>query len=144
MIPPSAKGEYETIKVELQKGEYILYFGEFYRFSRINFPPGISFLSSGNYYDNKGYPLLYVYVPKDVAEIVYKDEKGPGINKRGYWIDPQGQRIDPTHLKYNVYKIPVPSSHRGKVWTISMGHRSFALLNIPHLFSLSPFIYKEE
>lgn len=142
---PASKNDYTTIKVQLPAGNYTLSFGDFYRFSRLIFPDDILFMSRGiSYYDNAGYPLHYVYIPKDVDAIVYQDEKGPGVNKRGFWIDPSGKRIEAKKLSGNVYTVPVPSAHRGKVWTLSIGHRSFKMLNIPNHFSLRKFTYNED
>jgi hypothetical protein len=134
---------YETVQVSLPAGTYTFSFGDYARFSRIVFPEDLVFVSADKFYDNAGYPLLYVYVPKDAAEIVYADEKGPGVNKRGYWIRPDGTRVDPVKIKNNVYRVPVPAAQRGKVWILSMGHRSFELRNIPKYVSLNNFTYTE-
>jgi hypothetical protein len=82
-------------------------------------------------------------VPKDVTEVIYSDSYGPGTNRRGDWIDPTGKHINPEKVKYTTYRIPVPSEFRGKLWTFNIGHSSFQLLNIPQIFSLNPFEYKE-
>ena len=142
---PATKDGYTTIKLQLPAGDYNLSFGEFARFSRIILPTDIVFLSRGiSYYDNAGYPLHYVYIPRDVDAIVYQDEKGPGVNKRGFWLDPAGKKVEPKKLSGNVYIVPVPAQHRGKVWTLNIGHRSFKMLNIPNHFSLRKFQYKED
>lgn len=138
-----SKEGYQTVKVDLPKGNYVLTFGAYYRWSRIIFPDNIAFFSSGKFYDNYGYPLLYVYVPKDVTEIVYNDAHGPGLNNRGDWIDPAGKHIKPELIKYDTYRVPVPPQYRGKVWILNIGHSSFNLLNIPDLYSLNPFGYKD-
>ena len=78
MINGSKLGD-DTISVELPKGEYVLSFGAYYRFSRLIFPKDIAFFSSDKYYDNSGYPLQYVYAPKDVNEIIYRDRFGSGL-----------------------------------------------------------------
>lgn len=142
---PGAKEGYSDIRVKLPAGIYKLSFGEFGRFSRIVFPKDLAFFSSGvSYYNNGTYPLLYFYVPKDAAEIIYEDQYGPGINKRGFWIDPDGNRVNPQKIKSTVYKVTVPARYRGKIWTLSIGHRSFSMLNIPNNFSLAKFNYQED
>jgi hypothetical protein len=143
-IIPAGKDDYTTIKVKLPAGSYTLGFGDFARFSRIVFPPDYVFVNSAvSYYDNAGFPSHYVYVPKDVEEIVYEDELGPGINRRGFWIDPDGKKVQAQKIKNKIYRIPVPEKHRGKVWTLNIGHRSFKMLNIPHVFSIRKFQYME-
>ncbi len=144
-IIPAGKDDYTTIKVKLPAGRYKLSFGDFARFSRIVFPTDYVFVNSGvSYYDNAGFPIHYVYVPKDVREIVYEDEFGPGINRRGFWIDPDGKKVEAQKVKKKIYRIPVPEKHRGKVWTLNIGHRSFKMLNIPHKFSIRKFQYVED
>jgi hypothetical protein len=138
-----SKQGYEPIELNLPKGKYTLMFGAFARFSRIILPADVSFFTSGKFYDNSGYPLLYVYVPKEVTEIIYTDALRPGINGRGDWIDPDGKHVKPQLVKYTTYRIPVPPQYRGRVWTLNMGHRSFQLLNIPDIYSLQPYQYKE-
>lgn len=137
------KGTYEDINVTLPKGDYTLTFGEVARSGRVIFPEGISFFSRDHNYDNAGYPRLYIYVPADVDEIVYNDQLGPGINDRGFWWDPDGKKIHAQKISNGIYKVPVPSSQRGKVWTLDIGHRKFEMLNIPSIFSLNPFRYVE-
>jgi hypothetical protein len=137
------KDLYESIMVDLPAGKYSLSFGDLYHFSRIIFPTDIVFFTDTKWYDNAGYPLLYVYVPKDVSEIVYIDKLGPGLNKRGDWIDPDGKHIKPVFIKYFTYRVPVAPQHRGKVWVLNIGHRSYRLLNIPNYASLNNFEYKE-
>jgi len=138
-----SKSDYEAIEVGLSKGGHTLIFGEYYRFSRIIFPGNISFFSTTHFYDNGTFPLLYIYVPKDVSEIVYLDGYGPGTNKRGDWIDPDGKHIKPELLKYSTYRVAVPPQQRGKVWILNIGHKGFKLLNIPHIYSLNNFEYRE-
>ena len=139
-----SKQGYDTIKLKLQAGKYSLTFGAYYRFSRLIFPSDIVFVSSDNNYDNAGYPLQYIYVPKDVTEIIYRDNLGPGVNKRGFWKDPDGEIIQPELLKVNIYRIQVPRAYRGKVWILNIGHRKFELLNIPNVFSLNNFSYSAQ
>lgn len=142
-VIPGKESGYEDIEIELPKGIYLLTFGEHYRFSRIIFPGNIPFFSANHLYDNAGYPLLYIYVPKDVKEIVYTDFYGPGTNDRGYWINPAGEHVKPELIKYSTYRIAVPSQFRGRVWTLNIGHSSFEVLNIPKVYSLNNFNYKE-
>ena len=134
---------YESIKIQLAQGYYNIIFGAYYRKSRIIFPKDISFFSQDNYYDNYKYPLLYIYVPKDVSEIIYSDELGPGINKRGNWINPDGKIIIPEKIKYSTYRVAVPPDYRGRAWVLDIGHRLFRMLNIPNFFSLNNFAYRE-
>lgn len=144
MIPASESG-YTPIKIQLPAGIYTLSFGDFARFSRLEFPAENIFMSNGmSYYDNAGYPVHYAFISKDADAIIYEDRLGPGTNKRGYWINPDGKRVDPVKLKNGIYKIPVPGEYRGKVWTLNIGHRQFKLLNIPNRFSLRKFEYKED
>jgi hypothetical protein len=82
-------------------------------------------------------------VPKGTAEIIYKDGFGPGLNKRGNWKNPNGETVNPVLLKYDVYRVLVPSQYSGKVWVLNIGHRNFEMLNIPDIFSLNNFRYKE-
>lgn len=138
-----SKSGYEDVEVELSKGMYVLTFGAYYRFSRIIFPGDIPFFSGHNNYDNAGYPLLYIYVPKDVKEIVYADFLGPGINDRGNWINPAGEHVKPDLIKHSTYRIPVPSQFRGRVWTLNIGHTRFEMLNIPGIYSLNNYQYNE-
>lgn len=138
-----SKDGYETIKLDLPAGKYTLTFGAYYRFSRLIFPADIVFVSSNKNYDNYRYPMLYVYVPKGATEIIYTDANGPGTNGRGNWIDPSGKTIQPQLVKYTTYRIPVPKQYSGSVWRLNMGHKSFQLLNIPDIFSLTDFEYKE-
>jgi hypothetical protein len=103
------------------------------------------FLSSGTlWYSNAAYPLLYVYVPKDRDVIVYEDHYGPGLNKRGYWVDPAGKRIEAEKLYNFIYKVPVPKEYRGALWTFNIGHPAFKLLNIANSFSLAKFDYQTD
>lgn len=144
MIPASKDG-YTIVKVKLPQGSYTLSFGDFDRFSRIIFPSNLVFVSSGmSYYDNAGYPSHYIYVPSDVNAIVYEDKLGPGVNKRGYWINPDGKRINAQKIRNSIYQVPVPLQYRGKVWTLVMGHRSFQMLNIPNVYSIRKFQYPEK
>lgn len=142
IIPGSANG-FEDIDVALSKGTYVMTFGDYYRFSRIIFPANIPFFSANNLYDNAGYPLLFIYVPKDVKEIAYKDIYGPGTNDRGYWINPAGEQVQPELIQHSTYRVPVPPQFRGRVWTLNIGHAGFELLNIPKVYSLNSFDYKE-
>lgn len=134
---------YRTIKIQLGAGNYKIIFGGLYRKSRIIFPKDISFLSQTNFYDNYRYPLLYIYVPKDVSEIIYTDELGPGIGNRGNWIDPDGKIVQPQKLKYTTYRVAVPAGCRGRVWVLDIGHTKFRMLNIPNFYSLNNFTYRE-
>jgi hypothetical protein len=138
-----SKQGYQAINLDLPMGKYTLSFGAYYRISRIIFPHDIAFFSSNNFYDNAGYPLIYIYVPKDVNEIIYRDQRGPGVNNRGDWRNPDGQIVKAVSLKYDAYRIEVAPSYRGKVWVLNIGHRNFELLNIPNIFSLNNFSYKE-
>lgn len=133
----------QTLNVSLPAGSYSVRFGTTGGKGRLILPADIPFFTSSKYYSNGGYPLLYVYVPRDVAEIVYRDVKGPGVNKRGNWINPEGKTIQPTRIKYDVYRVPVPPAQRGKVWVLNIGYRGFEMLNIPGVFSLNPFLYQE-
>lgn len=140
----SAKEQgYDSIAIDLPKGKYVLSFGAYYQLSRMIFPENIVFFSSTKNYSNAGYPLLYTYVPKGVTEIIYKDAHGPGMNKRGDWIDPDGKHVKPELIKYATYRIPVRTEYSGKVWALNIGHRSFQILNIPEIFSLNAFQYTE-
>jgi hypothetical protein len=142
-ILPSEE-DYISVKVQLPAGKYTLLLGAYYQFTRIEFPTDMVFVSSGTlWYSNASYPLLYVYVPKDIDVIVYEDMLGPGLNKRGYWIDPSGKRIEAENIYNNIYKVSVPKQYRGYIWTLNIGHPSFKLLNIPNSFSLNKFSYNE-
>ncbi len=143
-IPASAKG-YTDVKVKLPRGKYGMLFGDLGGFGRLQLPDEVVFVSVGvPAYDNAGYPLQYIYVPSDATEIVYEDRLGPGINRRGFWIDPDGKRVDAQKVRGFVYRVPVPERHRGKIWTLDIGHRQFTALNIPNHFSLRKFEYKED
>ncbi len=140
-----SKEGYSTVSVKLKAGKYSFYFGAFARFSRVLFPKDIVFVSVGMpWYDNAGFPLQYIYVPKDVGEIVYQDMHGPGTNGRGFWLTPDGRRVDPEKVSKVIYRVQVVPEYRGKVWTLNIGHPSFKLLNIPHVLSLRKFNYKED
>ncbi len=140
----ASKEGFQQIRLNLSSGYYVLLFGENYFFSRMRFPVDIAFLAPGRRsYDNNGYPIQYVYVPSDIDEIIYRDNYGPGINRKGYWLDPDGKRIDPEKLEDKIYRIPVPNHYKGKTWSLVMGHPGFRLLNIPDYTSLNPFIYQE-
>lgn len=139
-----SKEGYTTVSVKLKAGKYFLYFGDFARFSRIIFPKEIVFVSYGMpWYDNAGFPLQYIYVPKEVDEIVYQDSYGPGLNGRGFWLTPDGKRIDAEKASKLIYRVQVAPQYRGKVWTLNIGHPSFKLLNIPQVLSLRKFNYNE-
>lgn len=143
-IVPASKEDYTRVKVQLPAGKYTLFAGAYYQFTRVEFPADMVFLSSGMlWYSNASYPLLYVYVPRDIDFIVYEDMLGPGLNKRGYWIDPSGKRIEAEKVYNFIYKVPVPKQYRGTIWTLNIGHPSFKLVNIPNSFSLSKFNYSE-
>ena len=133
----------DALSVELNKGVYELQWGDTRRSSRIEFPREIVFLSHDRNYDNATYPLLYVYVPADLPEILYFDQYGPGTNDKGFWRDPEGKRVDATRWKGNVYRIAVPAASRGRVWTFVVGHRVHELLNLPSFYSLQPFTYQQ-
>ena len=139
-----AKTGYADINITLAAGVYRLIFGEGQRFSRIEFPAGLAVITGDRNYDNAGFPLQYVYVPSDVTEIVYEDVFGPGLNRRGNWRQPDGKTVQPEKVFSNVYRVPVPASFRGKVWTLNIGHRQFRMLNIPDYYSLNPFTYTEK
>lgn len=139
----AGKTDYTNIILTLDEGVYTIVWGKGQRFSRIQFPRDIVVISSDHNYDNAGFPLHYVYVPKDVEEIVYQDVLGPGVNRRGYWLRPDGVKVQPQKLQANIYKIPVPLAYRGKVWTLNIGHRQFKMLNIPDYYSLNSFLYIE-
>ena len=138
-----SKDEYEPIKINLPKGKYTLSFGAYYRLSRLVFPEHIPFFTSNVSYYNYQYPLQFLYVPKNVTEIIYKDAYGPGTNSRGNWMAPDGKTVIPELIKYDIYKVTVPLQHRGKVWVINIGHSGYELLNIPNVFSLRNFEYEE-
>lgn len=142
---PAGKTGYSEISASLTPGKYFLLIGAFGGFSRIVFPGDILFVSSSDiiYFDNAHYPLLYLYVPEATTEIIYEDLNGPGTNKRGFWRNPDGKRVNPEKIKSGIYRVAVPSQYRGKVWILDIGHRSFSVLNIPSRFSLTGFTYKE-
>jgi hypothetical protein len=141
----ASKGSYIEINTKLPAGKYLLLFGAYARFSRIEFSDDLVFISIGtNWYDNAGYPLQYIYVPKGVDAVVYEDAHGPGTNNKGYWLDPAGNHVQPEKLQKKIYKIPVPEHYQGKVWTFNIGHPSFKVLNFPNAFSLRNFKYKED
>jgi len=137
------KTDFTGYELNLPVGEYVLSFGEPRRFSRIEFPEGIAFFTEERGYDNAGYPWQYIYVPSDVSELVYEDVLGPGINDRGFWLNPEGAKIQPQKLAGKVYKVNIPPAHRGKVWILNIGHRQFRMLNIPDIYSLNMFRYEE-
>ncbi len=143
---PASKTGYTYIETKLEPGKYSVLTGTFGGFTRIDFPTDVAFVSSLPilYYDNTNFPLLYIYVPAEVSEIVYEDNYGPGTNKRGFWIDPNGNKVNPEKIRPSVYRINVPLSSRGKTWVLNIGHRSFSVLNIPHRFSLVNFSYDED
>lgn len=134
-----------VINVQLKPGRYALLYGAFGAFGTMQFPAGIVFMSSGTqYYDNAGYPLQYIYVPRDAEYIIYQDGNGPGTNRRGYWVSPSGKKVVPEKLSTGIYKVMVPVGERGRVWTLDIGHRSFAIRNFPNQFSLTRFEYDEK
>ena len=143
-VNPSKSGwaEYST---RLSAGTYTLIAGNFGGFTRVEFPADIVFISDTEilYYDNAKYPVLYIYVPRGTTEIVYEDQHGPGVNRKGYWIDPVGNRVTAQKIKKTVYRVAVPAGQSGKTWRLTMGHRSFSVLNIPNKFSLTNFDYRE-
>lgn len=138
-----SKSGYQTFRVVLSAGNYVWQVGELYMKSRFIFPEDIPLFTSNTYYDNHNYPLQYVYVPKAVNEIVYRDNIGPNKNKRGFWVDPSGKKIQPEQVRFNIYRIKVPPEHRGKIWVLNIGHRSYELLNLPNLFSVNEYRYVE-
>ncbi len=138
------KSGLEDITITLKQGYYTLQWGEPRRFSRIRFPKELAVVSRDHGYDNAGFPWQYVYVPSDVTEIVYHDLLGPGINGRGFWLDPEGNKVNAKPVMGTIYRVPVPPQHRGKVWVLNIGHRTFEMLNIPDYYSLNPFEYIEK
>src|SRR5690606_3130198 len=57
----ASEESYKTIKVTLNSGFYTLRLGQYYQFTRVEFPADITFFSTGTlWYTNGGYPLLYV------------------------------------------------------------------------------------
>lgn len=134
------KESFETFTFNLNKGQYYLLLGE-NGFTRVEFPSNIVFTTSDNWYDNASYPNLYFYIPRDVDEVVYWDMHGPGLNGKGFWIDPEGNKIQAVKLRDGIYKIPVPEKHKGKAWQFVVGHRSHKMVNIPHIYSLGEFTY---
>lgn len=143
MLPATKEG-FEDITLTLPEGAYSLQWGEPRRFSRIRFPKELAVVSQDHGYDNAGFPWQYVYVPSDVSEIVYHDMLGPGINQRGFWLDPDGNKVQATKLMGTIYQVKVPPKYRGKVWVLNIGHRTFKMLNIPDFYSLNPFTYSEK
>ncbi len=143
LIKASASG-FEDIQLTLSPGYYSLQWGETRRFSRIRFPKELAVVSQDHGYDNAGFPWQYVYVPSDATEIVYQDLLGPGINNRGFWLNPDGKRVDAKPVMGTIYRVPVPPQYRGKAWVLNIGHRTFKMLNIPDYYSLNPFEYIEK
>lgn len=143
MIEASDAG-FSDLPLDLKAGHYTLEWGKPGQFSRIRFPKELAVVSKDHSYDNAGFPNQYVYVPKDVAEIVYHDLYGPGTNRRGFWLDPDGKKVNPTPVLGTVYRISVPPRYRGRVWIFNVGHRTFKMLNIPDYYSLNPFEYIEK
>lgn len=139
----ASKTDYRNISITLPRGYYSLLFGDASRFSRVTFPEDIVFVSEDHGYDNAGFPWHYIYFPKDVSEVVYFDNHGPGLNDRGFWLDPQGKKIMPQKIAAKIYKVTVPPQYRGKTWILNIGHRKFEMLNIPDIYSLNKFSYQE-
>lgn len=142
-IIPASESGYQTISMPVPAGDYYVSFGGLSGKARLKFPEGIPFFTNGRYYSNSQYPLQYVYVPHDVDEIVYVDGEGPGTGGRGNWMAPDGTVRNPSLVKYNIYKVAVAPSERGKVWALNIGHRDYKLLNIPNVYSLNKFQYGE-
>jgi len=141
VIPASAEG-YQFVKADLPEGTISLQFGAQYRFARLKFPPDLVYMTSSTNYSNYLYPKQYIYIPADVSEIVYQDGFGPGVNNKGFWIDPAGKKITPVKIGNTIYKVNVPNDQRGHVWSFEVGHSSYKMLNIQHLFSPNRFLYE--
>lgn len=133
----------KSLDISLGAGQYVLQWGGSRRSSRVRFPSSLVFVSADHYYDNAGYPWQYYYIPLDVKEVIYQDVLGPGINDRGFWQNPKGERVYPEKIVGNVYRLSVPAQYRGTTWVLNIGHRQFKMLNIPDFSSLNPFEYKE-
>lgn len=138
------KGELTTkYSITLREGSYYIQFGVYYQFSALKFPKNIVFTSSSKQYDNYQFPVMYVYIPKDVDAIIYQDDHGPGHNGKGYWLDESGKKHIAKKIAPNTYRITVPEANKGKVWNLVIAHPSWNLLNVPNIYSLNCFITME-
>ncbi|MCR6722493.1 MAG: hypothetical protein NVV59_19870 [Chitinophagaceae bacterium] len=106
------KDKFESVSISLPPGKYNLLVGGKNLMTHVEFPADIIFTSVDNWYDNYQYPALYFFVPSDVEQVVYWDEHGPGQNRKGYWINPDGKRIEPIQLTNKVYKINVEEKYK--------------------------------
>lgn len=97
-------------------------------------------------FDNYAYPAWYMWVPKNATEIIFKNNPGNGHDVR-VWdnsyvgtIELLEAGIDPSQ---NIYRVAVPSAHRGKCWRLSFGQYQNAILNLPNMTAMQPFNYAE-
>lgn len=134
------------VSFDIQKGK-LYHIQTRYGNSRIkmNTPGVVLFKNPGSSdFDNYQYPVQYFYVPEDVNEIVFYDSQKEGLNRRGYFLTPNGEKLSREETGFkNIYKVSVASEYRGKLWTADFGHPGWRLLNIPNISSLQKFDYGE-
>jgi hypothetical protein len=147
-IPQKNKYRYhlKSIKVPVAKGSVneLVIDGSYSRLKQID-KSVVLFKKPGVVdFDNYMYPVFYVYVPKDVNEIVFYDKEPEGTNGRGYLTDDAGIKHNRIKTQYkNIYKVKIPSGRSGKVWKVDFGHPEWKFLNIPNYVAMQRFGYVE-
>lgn len=106
-------------------------------------------------FDNAGFPLHYLYIPKDMEgkKLVFEDRiayldhyKGPAFALPGIsnWADTTLVFYgSPIKQMPGIYEIPVRKEWVGKVVVIAAGYPGWRFLNIPNVLALNEFDYKE-
>ncbi|MBO9592154.1 MAG: DUF4838 domain-containing protein [Niabella sp.] len=136
----------KRLRIKVEKGKvYTLQTGNGFSRVIIKSPGIVLFKTPGaEDFDNYGYPVQYFYVPRSATEIIFYDALPEGTNGRGYLVTPDGKSLkrEMTGSK-NIYRVPVASQYRGKVWIAEFGHPTWSFKNIPNITSLQNFDYNE-
>ena len=102
-------------------------------------------------FDNAGYPVHYLYIPKNCNEIIFSDgiatARADGTFATGAFYAP-GEVLSkdnygtPLGIKY-LYRIAVKPEWKGKVIACAFAYTPWSLKNLPNVVSLQKFEYNE-
>ena len=96
-------------------------------------------------FDNYGYPAHYFYVPKNCDEIVFEDwvTGNATTSPLGFGASGEPSVFGTSIGIKGLYRIEVKPQWKGKVIACRAAHGGWNLKNLPNIFTLQPFEYKE-
>jgi len=135
-----------TLQVEAGKTYRVRFRGGFNRF-KMHSEVVVYNSRSNDDFDNYGYPVHYLYIPKNSSEIVFEDTGMITSTGAFYAPEKRGQlsnenRGTPIGIK-GLYRVQVQPEWNGRVIACSFAHTSWSLKNLPPVLSLQNFNYAE-